>query len=167
MPVWLSILLGIIGAIGTIGGLFGFSAYMSERAKRKAQLKNQEEAQNEELRQQYYESRLRKIIQEETSPIKNQLNSLTAQVTKIEGASLSTIRDAITSCYYKCVAKGYRNDYDYENVHHMYENYQELHGNSYINDIIKRFDALPVKEETVPTKVVQRKKKVLNENKSK
>lgn len=166
MPTWLSILLGVIGALGTLGGVLGITAYMGERAKRKAQKRNEEEDKVEELRQQAYENRLRTIIREENEPLKESIRDLKAQISKVEGASLSTIRDAITSCYYKCVAKGYRNDYDYENVHHMYENYIELHGNSYISDILKRFDALPVKEETVPTKVVARKTKTkLNENK--
>lgn len=166
MPTWLSILLGVIGAIGTLGGVLGFTSYMSERAKRRAKIRNAEEDRTEELKQQAYENRLRKIIQEENQPLKDSIKELNDKVTKIEGASLSTIRDAITSCYYKCVAKGYRNDYDYENVHHMFENYVELHGNSYISDIIKRFDALPVKEETVPTKVVARKpRQKLNEKK--
>lgn len=166
MPAWLSIIIGVISAIGTIGGVLGVTSYMQERAKRKAQIRNREDDEAEELKQQAYENRLRNIIKEENQSLKDSIKDLKDQITKVEGASLSTIRDAITSCYYKCVAKGYRNDYDYENVHHMYENYVELHGNSYISDIIKRFDNLQVKEETVPTKVVARKTR-LTEGKNK
>ena len=81
-----------------------------------------------------------------------------------EGTKCS-LRNDILTLYYKCCEKGYRNDYDYQNIHEMYDAYQELDGNSFIKDIMKRFDELPVKESTVPTKTVERKtkKQVLNE----
>lgn len=167
MPTWLTILFSVIGAVGTVFGFLGIGAYMQERGKKKAQRRNAEEDEAEILKQQEYERRLRIIIQEENKPLSDKIDSLTVQVTKIEGASLSTIRDAITSCYYKCSAKGYRNDYDYQNMHHLYDNYRELHGNSYIADIMRRFDDLPPKEDTVPTKVVERttkKKRLVEDN---
>lgn len=68
--------------------------------------------------------------------------------------------DHILTCYYRCTDKGFRNDYDYENIHHMYESYSSLHGNSFIQYVILRFDELPTKEEFVTAQKKLAKKKV-------
>lgn len=91
------------------------------------------------LREEKEEAHRRKMFQEYVAPINKKLDA-------IGDGTLSALRNDILTCYYKCLEKGYRNDYDYENIHHMYEAYSELNGNSYVRDIIQRFDALPTKE---------------------
>lgn len=62
---------------------------------------------------------------------------------------LSSLRNDILTCYYRCREKGYRGDWDYTNIHDLYDAYKQLHGNSFIDDVMKRFEALPAKEELV------------------
>ena len=177
MEAWATALISIAGS-AAVSGIVGYLIKRSldklfkrkdeEETRRKA-----EEAEYKKLKEQRLREERRQDVQlaieAGIKPLNDKIDSLDCKLTKVEGASLSTLRDAITSCYYKCSEKGYRNDYDYQNVHHMYDNYRELNGNSYIADIVSRFDALPPKEDTVPTKVVERKprnrKKVLVENK--
>ena len=56
------------------------------------------------------------------------------------------IRNDIKNCYYESLEKGYRNDYDFKNIHDLYEAYKNLGGNSFIEDIMVRFDKLPPKD---------------------
>lgn len=98
---------------------------------------------------------IREIVVESVEPINSQIEDLSNkvdgindQLKKVEDGALSTLRNDILTCYYRCAEKGYCNDYDYTNIHHMYESYDALKGNSFVADIIKRFDKLPRKEET-------------------
>ena len=167
MPVWLQILIAIVGALGTICGILGITAYISERQKHKAHKKNEAEdrqqAELEELKHQKYMNELRAIVKDENeksvAPIQSKIDELDVKVTKIdnrlakvEDGTLDTLRDRILSAYYKCKEKGYRTQYDFENVHHMYKDYLALDGNSFVEDCMKKFDALPGEEDFNKTK---------------
>lgn len=185
MPVWLQIIIAVVGALGTICGILGISAYITERQKHKAQKKNLEEdkqqAELEELKHQKYLNELRAIVKDENeksvAPIQSKIEELDAKVTKIDGrlakvedGTLDALRDRILSAYYKCKEKGYRTQYDFENVHHMHKDYLALDGNSFVEDCMKKFDALPGEEEYIKTKkkrITTKKKgsQVLVENK--
>jgi hypothetical protein len=120
------------------------------------------DAKNVELEQLRHDKRreerkqeIREIVVESVEPINSQIEDLSSkvdgindQLKKVEDGALSTLRNDILTCYYRCAEKGYCNDYDYTNIHHMYESYDALKGNSFVADIIKRFDKLPRKEET-------------------
>jgi hypothetical protein len=120
------------------------------------------DAKNVELEQLRHDKRreerkqeIREIVVESVEPINSQIEDLSNkvdgindQLKKVEDGALSTLRNDILTCYYRCAEKGYCNDYDYTNIHHMYESYDALKGNSFVADIIKRFDKLPRKEET-------------------
>lgn len=119
------------------------------------------DAKNIELEQLRHEKRrderkreIKEVVEESTKPISESIgricikvDDVNKQLAKVEDGTLSTLRNDILTCYYKCCEKGYRNDYDYENVHHMFESYDELNGNSFIKDVVGRFDELPTKEE--------------------
>lgn len=123
---------------------------------------DKKDARNIELEQLRHEKRrderkqeIREIVVESVQPINTQINDLSNkvdgindQLKKVEDGALSTLRNDILTCYYRCAEKGYCNDYDYTNIHHMYESYDALKGNSFVADIIKRFDKLPRKEDT-------------------
>ena len=65
----------------------------------------------------------------------------------ISNGTLCSLRNTIKNCYYDCLNKGYRNDYDFENIHALFKAYKDLDGNSFIEDIMNRFDKLPSKDE--------------------
>lgn len=122
---------------------------------------DKKDAKNIELEQFRHEKRreeqkqeIREIVIESVKPINSQINNLSTkvdgindQLKKVEDGALSTLRNDILTCYYRCAEKGYCNDYDYTNIHHMYESYDVLKGNSFVADIVKRFDKLPRKED--------------------
>lgn len=116
-----------------------------------------ERAQLSELHRQERKADVTQTIRDELAPLKEDIQELNDKVTKISGGSLSSLRNDILTYYYKCVDKGYRNDYDYTNMHDMFESYKDLKGNSFIQDIVERFDKLPTKE-TVKKKATKTNK---------
>lgn len=174
MPTWLTIILAL-GGSAIISGIIGYILQRTiyKRAEEKDKLKAEQEKEIEEEKKELDLLRDEKIRQERIDDIKEILKPISQKIDKIDKkldataeGTLASLRNDILTLYYKCCEKGYRNDYDYQNIHEMYDAYKELDGNSFICDIMKRFDELPVKESTVPTKTVERKtkKQVLNEN---
>ena len=88
-----------------------------------------------------------KVLREELKPVTDTIDKLNDKLDKIGEGTLSSLRNDILTCYYKCHDKGYRNDYDFQNIHDLYEAYKALDGNSFVADIMVRFDNLPTKEE--------------------
>lgn len=157
-----SFIVGFTGIGSVIGGLI-----LSLINKKKSQLSRGQQEEADDHTREMIKSELAPIVSElkvNNDLIRNEIKTLNEKVEALDvkldpicDGTMSTLRDSILSCYYKCSEKGYRNDYDYENIHHMFDAYHELKGNSFVEDVMNRFDRLPVKEETVPTKVVQRK----------
>jgi len=116
-----------------------FASYFDEKAE-SAKLK-------EDKKKEDQNNQISEIIRNELIPIATELKNLSGQLSKIENGTLSSLRNDILVCYYKCFDKGYRNDYDYKNIHDMFNSYSTLNGNSFICDIMSRFDDLPSKEE--------------------
>lgn len=109
--------------------------------------RKQNSAESKRKRKEEERNNLREIIRSETSELTNELKQINKKIDKISDGTLSTLRNDILTYYYKCVDKGYRNDYDYTNIHDLYEAYVGLNGNSFVEDVMHRFDALPTKEE--------------------
>ena len=167
--------------ISTIIGLILTRRFNKHLAKRDLD-REEEKKQDIELAT-YREEELRKqrkvdtmqVVGEVIRPIKDSVEQINVKLDLLEAGTLSTLRNDILSGYYNCLEKGYRNDYDYQNLHHMYESYAILNGNSYVTDVMARFDALPTKEEfkELPKESEEKKKvkrgtlKVLPQNKEK
>lgn len=155
MPVWLQIVIAVFGLIGTILGILGITAYVTERMKHKAQRRNiredQEQDQIENLKHQHYLNELRSIIKEENqisvAPIIEDVSKIKAQISILADGSIDMLRERILSTYYKCMEKGYRTQYDYENVDHMHKDYVGLGGNSFVDTCVKAIKDLPSEEE--------------------
>ena len=86
-------------------------------------------------------------LKSEIAPIINKMQEIDNRIEKVSNGTLASLRDDILNCYYRCREKGYRNDYDYQNIHDLYDAYDELEGNSFIGDVMSRFDKLPTKED--------------------
>lgn len=167
MPTWLTIILAL-GGSALISGIIGYILQRTiyKRAEERDKLAA-EEAEKEVAEKKELEAlRDEKIRQERIDDITRILKPLSDKIDKMDKkidataeGTLASLRNDILTLYYKCCEKGYRNDYDYQNIHEMYDAYKELDGNSFIADVMERFDKLPVKENTVPTKVVARKAK--------
>ena len=99
------------------------------------------------------------IVENKTSEFKEDFQKLSTQLDKVSDGTLSTLRNDILTCYYRCRDNKFRTDYDYQNIHHMYDSYKELNGNSYVNDVITRFDNLPTEEDYKAAKQQRSKSK--------
>lgn len=172
MPVWLTIVLAL-GGSALISGIIGYFLQRTiykkaeQRDKEKEAKKAQEKLEKEELeKHRAAQSREERIedMRELLKPISDKIDEIENKLTATAQGTLASLRNDILTLYYKCCEKGYRNDYDYQNIYDMYEAYKELDGNSFVADIMARFDKLPVKEHTVPTKVVSRKTKDEKDN---
>lgn len=139
MPTWASILVAIISALIGPTCLAIVQYHLKKNEKREAAMHAE--------RQQERRREIREIVDESVQPIQEGVDEVNQKITQVSEGTLSTLRNDITVCYYRCQKKHYRNDYDYENLHHMYDAYKALNGNSYIQDVVTRFDALPTKEE--------------------
>ncbi len=179
MPLWLQIVIAVVGLLGTILGIVGITAYINERMKHKAQRLNAKEDKEmeeiEQLKHQKYMSDLRAIIREENeasvAPLRDKLAQVDDKLELVADGTLDTLRDRVLSIYYKCMEKGYHTQYDYENIEHMHKDYLNLGGNSFVADCVKKIKALPSEEEFKLKKKQSRKprakKQVLLEDKKK
>lgn len=174
MPTWLTIVLALGGSAiitGIVGYILQRTIYKraEERDKLQAEEQEKEIAEKKELEilrdEKIRQERINDVT-EILKPISDKIDKLTEKLEATAEGTLASLRNDILTLYYKCCEKGYRNDYDYKNIHEMYDAYKELDGNSFIADVMERFDDLTVKENTVPTKVVSRKnkKEVLTED---
>lgn len=154
MPAWLTIVLALGGStiISSIVGFLiarvlrrAFEKKDEEREKEKKKIEKDREL-AEEYRKEEEQKSTEQILEKFLLPIEKKLDNMNAVLVATSEGTLATLRNDILTVYYKCYDKGFRNDYDYQNAHDLYEAYKELHGNSFIKDIMTRFDALPTKE---------------------
>lgn len=150
IPVWAITLLSV-AASAVVSGIIGYlikrsldKYFQNKDKKEQEQLAHEQELLDlrEEKVRQTRRADLEEILKARIDPISERLD-------RLSDGTLSSLRNDILTCYYRCREKGYRGDWDYTNIHDLYEAYKELHGNSFIDDVMKRFDALPAKEEAV------------------
>ena len=144
MEGWVqTIITVIVSALITaiISGIIGraLKKHYEEKDAEDRVLKEQEEVQRKET--------IITVLRDEIKPISDTIEKLSDKLEKIGEGTLSSLRNDILTCYYRCREKGYRNDYDFQNMHDLYEAYSGLNGNSFVADVMDRFDKLPTKEE--------------------
>lgn len=150
MSDWIGIL-GIVISVIVGPVCLAFVNYQLKKSEKKQEQKaadklQQENRIREELRKERREE-ITAIVSEAVRPLTDEIKAVDSKLSRVSDGTLSTLRNDILTCYYKCLEKGYRNDYDYQNIHHMYDSYKDLNGNSYVEDVVNRFDELPTKEE--------------------
>lgn len=168
MPIWLTIVLALGGSAFIsclVNFLFSRTFYKKAQEKDKRveekaikDMKDRDEL--EQFRRGKEQEALFAEIRAIVQPLDNKMTQINNKLTATSAGTLATLRNDILTCYYKCSEKGYRNDYDYQNIHDLYDAYVALDGNSFVADIMNRFENLPIKEE-----VKKAKKRQLNENK--
>jgi len=152
---WLPIASFVISllAIPTLMGLIWKDVW--ERKKENSEKRKAEK--KKELQE-----NVREVIKEENKPIKESIEEIDKKLDLVSDGTLCSLRNDIKNCYYECLEKGYRNDYDFQNIHDLYEAYENLGGNSFITDIMVRFDRLPPKDEFKKIQAEKEKIKEVN-----
>ena len=175
MPVWLQIIIAIVGALGTVCGILGISAYVSERQKHKAQKKNededraeqqriQDEENLEKMRRDGYIKELREIIRSEISPISEDLNKIKEDLQLVKRGVQVTCRNDLEDLADKAQKQKFLSAYDKQRFESAYQSYHSLGKNGVMD--AKR-DAILNYPETKPStkKKSNNKKQLLFENK--
>ena len=108
-------------------------------------------------RKEEFQNNIREVIQEELKPLNDKIETMDQKIDLVADGTTSDLRNNIKDCFYRCHEKGYRNDYDFKNIHALYNSYHNLHGNSFIDDIMNRFDSLPPKEDFLKKKAEEEK----------
>lgn len=171
MPEWLITLISVAAstAVSTVVGLLlkhSFTKYFERKDREKEQVeadrKRLEKFEKQESEDKLIES-INQIVEKHTDPIDAQLKVLADGTTDM-------LRERILSTYYKCIDKGYRTQYDFENIEHMHKDYVLLGGNSFVAACVETIKKLPSEEEfkaaqkaAAPKRVRKTKKKILNE----
>ena len=144
MESWVTSLISIVGSaiVTTVVSL------VLTRVINK-QFKQKHEAQEalEQRRTSERRTEIDTLIKDELNPIQENIKTLQEGIDKIGEGTLSSLRNDILTCYYRCSEKGYRNDYDTTNLLDLNTAYKGLHGNSFISDVVTRFMSLPTKED--------------------
>ncbi len=131
----------------TILSLIAFPSLMGLLWKDLHDKKKENSEERKRKRTEELKASVREVVVEEIAPIKKSVESVDAKLDLVSNGTLSTLRNEIKNCFYECVDKGYRNDYDFKNIYELYESYVGLGGNSFIKDIMNRFESLPTKDE--------------------
>lgn len=163
----------IVIAFISVGGTALITAIISETVKsvKSKKSKKHEELENyrDEHQKQETLDAVSKILQKEiesslwksTKELKQSITDLQFQtealawkVTVVEDWQMKqteVLRDSrrneIKKAFELCVAKGYRTEWDTENLHHLHDGYKKMNGNSFIEKLMEDFDDLPLQED--------------------
>ena len=138
-----------------ISSVFSIVAFPSLIALIWKDLYTKKKAKGEHTKSLYEEERrkdMKEAIREELEPLHEDINNISNKLDQVSEGTVCVLRNAILQGYYSCAQKGYYNDNDYSNIHHLYETYTALGGNSFVADVMERFDSLPAKEEFIKEK---------------
>ena len=75
-----------------------------------------------------------------------QNEELQTEMHKQSDALQASLRNSILNLYYKCMARESITLFERQNLLQLYENYQNLKGNSFIHDCVEQLLALPCKD---------------------
>ena len=87
------------------------------------------------------------VVKSHTDPIDEDLKGIKDKLGKVADGTMDTLRDRILSSYYKCYEKGYRTQYDIDNVEHMNKDYLALNGNTFVAECMEKFKHIPTEKE--------------------
>ena len=152
MPIWLQILVAVVGVLGTIFGAIGVTAYFAERAKHKAQKKNdaedKKEAEEAEKQQKLDELEQNEIMNKLAETLAGILvpqfkNMMSEELAPIKAGVQATCRYDLDELTSKADAQGWLSQYDKDRYKQMYTSYHNLGENGVMDAAFKRITALP------------------------
>ena len=152
MPIWLQILVAVVGALGTIFGAIGVTAYFAERAKHKAQKKNdaedKKEAEEAEKQQKLEELEQNEIMNNLAEALADILlpkfkDLMAKELAPIKAGIQVTSRYDLDELTSKADAQGWLSQYDKDRYKQMYDAYHNLGENGVMDGAFKRITSLP------------------------
>lgn len=172
MPEWLTIAIAVFGLIGTIFGILGFSSYISERMKHKADKKNKQEDKAEEeaesMMHESYVAELKGIIDSSLTtalaPITSDLNLMKSDVCLMKDGLQKDLYVDLVMIYKDLCKKGYATLEEKRDYNNLYLSYHRLGQNGIADGMHKHvmeMDEEPKKR--APRKAPAKKKQTLVE----
>jgi len=163
MPVWVAIIIAVVGALVGVAGGVGITAYLSERLKHKAQRKNDKEdkayAELEEAKDKKTLEQITIAVEAVIAPLIKDTSEIKADLALNTKGTVTILRNDMKKSLDYCKRQGYASSSDRANWHELYNTYGELGGNHF-----KEFvDAWKAELDALPTAPVEKKK--LNEDK--
>lgn len=154
MPVWLSIIIAVVGAIIGIFGGVGLSAYLQKRMSHKAEKKNQkeDEAEAEKLakekkleamKHEEYKAELKLIINDAIAPIIRDLESIKTDLALVKTGVQVTCRSDLEDLADKAERQKFMSAYDKQRFENTYKSYHALGENGVMDAKRDRILAMP------------------------
>lgn len=160
LPIWLEIVIAVIGLLGSIMGILGITTYVSKRMERKAEKKNEEEDKIELLKYNGYKEELKTIINEALVPVKEDLVEVKADLALVKKGTQATCRNDLEEMFAIAEKQGYCSNEDKQKFEATYQAYHTLGKNGVMD--AKREKLLEMPEIKIKN---SRKVKVLEESK--
>lgn len=171
---WYEIIVLILGMLGNVFGILGISAYISERAKHRAQKLNkkedeseakklEEERKLEEMKREEYKAELKLIINNAIAPIIRDLESIRDDMVLVKTGVQVNCRSDLEDLADKADKQGYMSAYDKQRFENTYNSYHALGKNGVMDAKRDRILALP--EHKAYTRRRSSKKQTLLETK--
>ena len=162
LPIWLEILLAVIGLLGSIMGILGITTYISKRAEHKADKKNKEEDKIDMLKYNGYKQELKEIIDEALVPLKEDLIEVKDSLSSVKKGTQATCRNDLEEMFAQAEKQGYCSNEDKQKFEATYQAYHQLGKNGVMDAKREKLLAMP---EIKIKKQNSRKVKVLEESK--
>lgn len=138
-------IISIIGLVISVLSFLGAGLWFQHAWNKRFRVLDQKEKDAKELHYRRNEEKIAEIIDEKLSPLKDDIHKFSAQLTIQEQAIEAGLRNDLIAVYHECKQNKFRSETDTKNYYDMLEAYHKLGGNSYIKDVTKKFEELPLK----------------------
>lgn len=138
-------IISIVGLVISVLSFLGVGLWFQHAWNKHFHELDQKEKDAKELHYRRNEEKIAEIIDEKLASIKDDIHNFSAQLTVQEQAIEAGLRNDLIAVYHECKQNKCRSETDTKNYYDMLEAYHKLGGNSYIKDVTKKFEELPLK----------------------
>ena len=138
-------IISIIGLVVSVCSFFGLGLWFQRNWNKHFREVDQREADAKELHYRHNEEKIAQIISDKLSPIEDDIHKFGEQLTTQQQAIQAGLRNDLIAVYHECKQNKCRSETDTKNYYDMLEAYHKLGGNSYIKDVTKEFEEIPLK----------------------
>lgn len=147
MPDWVANVSLILSIVVSIFGLCGFSVYINERVKHRANKKNikedEKEAEFKKIEEMEYRKILKEVVVEEVSPLINSVDDIKKDIEKLKHGVQASNRADLEVLVEKADTQGYLSKYEKDRFEQLYMAYHTLGKNGVMDASRKRILNLP------------------------
>lgn len=143
LPIWLEIIIAVIGLIGTVLGALGITAYIGKRMEHKAILKNKEEDKINLLKYNGYKQELKEIIDDALVPLKEDLSEVKDSLSSVKKGTQATCRNDLEEMFAIAEKQGWCSNEDKQKFEATYQAYHLLGKNGVMDAKREKLLAMP------------------------